>query len=119
MISDEGRGLFDLLDRNRDGGLGLRELEAAPKVLVEWDRDGDGQLAASEIPRSFQLVVGRGQVGLNRTLTSVVVASPTLMPATAVASSRAGPLWFRKMDRNHDGDVSRREFLGTSEQFQK
>ena len=28
-----------------------------------------------------------------------------------------GPLWFRKMDRNRDGDVSRREFLGTDEQF--
>jgi hypothetical protein len=32
---------------------------------------------------------------------------------------RSGPLWFRKMDRNHDGDVSRREFLGTDEQFRK
>ena len=30
-----------------------------------------------------------------------------------------GPLWFRKMDRNADGDVSEREFLGTIEQFRK
>jgi Ca2+-binding EF-hand superfamily protein len=30
-----------------------------------------------------------------------------------------GPLWFRKMDRNGDGDVSRREFLGTPEEFKK
>jgi hypothetical protein len=29
----------------------------------------------------------------------------------------AGPRWFRKMDRNRDGDVSRREFLGTDEEF--
>ena len=28
-----------------------------------------------------------------------------------------GPAWFRKMDRNRDGDVSRREWLGTAEQF--
>ena len=28
-----------------------------------------------------------------------------------------GPLWFRKMDRNGDGDVSRKEWLGTPEQF--
>jgi len=30
-----------------------------------------------------------------------------------------GPLWFRKMDRNADGDVSRAEFLGTEAQFRK
>ena len=30
-----------------------------------------------------------------------------------------GPLWFRKMDLNGDGDVSPREFLGTLEAFKK
>src|SRR5262249_28999813 len=28
-----------------------------------------------------------------------------------------GPLWFRKMDRNGDGDVSRTEFPGKKEEF--
>jgi Ca2+-binding EF-hand superfamily protein len=30
-----------------------------------------------------------------------------------------GPLWFRKMDRNNDGDVSFREWLGTEEEFRR
>jgi Ca2+-binding EF-hand superfamily protein len=30
-----------------------------------------------------------------------------------------GPAWFHGMDRNKDGDVSRREFLGTDAQFRK
>jgi hypothetical protein len=30
-----------------------------------------------------------------------------------------GPLWFRKMDLNGDGDVSPREFLGTQEEFRR
>ena len=35
------------------------------------------------------------------------------------AVTARGPLWFRKMDRNGDGDVSLREFLGTKEQFDR
>ena len=27
------------------------------------------------------------------------------------------PVWFQKMDRNGDGDLSRREFLGSSDIF--
>ena len=41
------------------------------------------------------------------------------MTAPTKAPVAAGPLWFRKMDRNRDGDVSRREFLGTDEEFQR
>ena len=28
-------------------------------------------------------------------------------------------MWFRKMDRNGDGDLSPREFLGTPEDFRR
>ena len=30
-----------------------------------------------------------------------------------------GPLWFRKMDRNRDGDVSRKEWLFSEELFRQ
>src|SRR5262249_53416805 len=40
-----------------------------------------------------------------------------MRPRQAPARPARGPEWFRKMDRNGDGDVSRREFLGTDEQF--
>jgi len=30
-----------------------------------------------------------------------------------------GPLWFRRMDVNGDGDVSRREWLGSEEDFRR
>ena len=29
------------------------------------------------------------------------------------------PVWFRKMDKNDDGDISPREWLGTDEDFAK
>jgi Ca2+-binding EF-hand superfamily protein len=30
-----------------------------------------------------------------------------------------GPIWFQKMDRNHDGEVSLREFLGPISVFRR
>ena len=33
--------------------------------------------------------------------------------------SAKGLRWFRSMDRNGDGDVTKKEFLGTAEQFKK
>src|SRR5262249_62218353 len=44
------------------------------------------------------------------------VFNPYGMQQNRAAPTR-GPLWFRKMDRNGDGDVSEREFLGTPEEF--
>jgi Ca2+-binding EF-hand superfamily protein len=105
-IADRGRGLFEAMDANGDGRLGLRELRTAWSRLAPWDRDGDGFLARTEVPRRFQLVVGAG------------AAAGPARPARPVPPT-AGPVWFRKMDRNGDGDVSPREFLGTPEEFRR
>jgi Ca2+-binding EF-hand superfamily protein len=37
----------------------------------------------------------------------------------AVDPITSGPRWFRRMDRNRDGDVSAREFLGPKAQFNR
>jgi hypothetical protein len=45
------------------------------------------------------------------------MASPeSVIPA---GEGQRGPLWFRKMDRNGDGDVSRVEWLGAREDFDR
>ena len=41
-VTENGRGLFDILDANRDGSLGLRELRTAWDRLQPYDRNGDG-----------------------------------------------------------------------------
>ena len=41
------------------------------------------------------------------------------IPRATSAASADAPDWFKAGDFNGDGDVSRREFLGTDEQFQR
>jgi Ca2+-binding EF-hand superfamily protein len=113
-VGDNGRGLFELIDANGDGRLSVRELRTAWERLAPWDRDGDGMLSEKEVPRLFQLTVGQNQ-GSGPYFAPVAFGGRT----SVVRPSTRGPLWFRKMDRNGDGDVSRKEFLGTEEEFQR
>jgi Ca2+-binding EF-hand superfamily protein len=119
--SDQGKGLFDLLDHDGDGRLSARELRGLPKLIEMLDRNGDGMLGKDEIPRRYRAEFNRGPAnggGGGRLFRAVAISS--VYPGPRPLPQRtAGPLWFRKMDRNRDGDVSRREFLGTDEEFKK
>jgi Ca2+-binding EF-hand superfamily protein len=106
-FTESGRGLFQVLDADQDGRLSVRELRGAWKRLAQLDRHRRGKVGREDIPLQFQIAVARG-VGYR----------PVGAGAPAVRPSR-GPLWFRRMDRNGDGDVSPREFLGSREDFRR
>ncbi len=115
--SDQGRAIFAILDLNRDRRLGLRELRGTLDRVASWDRDGDGKITAEEIPHHYQMTLSRGTLsGLGAGQAAVIATSMGPPPPPAAA---AGPSWFLKMDRNGDGDVSRREFLGSRAQFDR
>jgi Ca2+-binding EF-hand superfamily protein len=118
-IASEGKGLFELLDADGDGRLSVRELRGAIRLLAELDRDGDGCLGRLEIPRCTQAAFRSGPAGYAGGGLSQVSAFRTALNAARDVEQppARGPEWFRKMDRNGDGDVSRKEFLGTDEQF--
>jgi Ca2+-binding EF-hand superfamily protein len=120
-IADQGKGLFDLLDRDGDGRLSVREMRDAVKLIDKLDQNGDGMLEPSEIPRRYTVSARRGPSGGggNGYAFAPVAVYGGGMGRRPVAERNAGPLWFRKMDRNRDGDVSRREFLGSDELFKK
>ncbi len=60
VLRDLSRGLFDLLDSNRDGKLSVREINRAPKLLAMLNRQGQGCLRREDIPHSYQLALRRG-----------------------------------------------------------
>jgi len=97
--------LFAALDLNHDNALSLREMHQAPQHLRALDRNGNGDLSAAEIPVLVGLTIGRGD---------------SIHPWTkSPEKTKANGDWFSKMDRNGDGDVSPREFLGSRQQFDK
>src|SRR5262249_14632319 len=55
-VGEHGRALFQLLDANGDGRLGLRELRTAWDRLGAPGRNGDGHFRAGENPRQVELV---------------------------------------------------------------
>jgi Ca2+-binding EF-hand superfamily protein len=114
-IADRGRTLFEFLDADHDGRLGLRELQSAWPRLRSWDRSGAGCITRADLPRQFLLTLSHGRAGNSPSL----VGTPGYGPAMRAVNPSRGPLWFRKMDRNRDGDLSRREFLGSDEQFRQ
>lgn len=110
LVVEQGRTLFDILDFDRDGRLSHREVRDVGGKLVHWDSNGDGQLALTEIPQQFRIVTSQG---------SLMRLGASRSTPQGPAVPMAGPAWFQKMDRNRDGEVSRREFLGNLDLFEK
>jgi Ca2+-binding EF-hand superfamily protein len=115
LVSEKGTGLFELLDRDRDGRLSLREVRAAPKLLERLGREGG--LSKDDLPATYQVAIGLGQASFNRT--GGAAFGLRGLPLLTLDRVRPELVWFRKMDRNRDGDISPREWLGTVEDFRK
>lgn len=122
-VFEEGQGFFSLLDANKDQRLTIREMRAAPGLLKTLDGNKDGKLSRGEIPISYHLSVAQGSSATNNYWYAPTVVQPNVGIAprgVAQPNPTNGiqiPMWFTKMDRNRDYDVSRREFMGTKKMF--
>lgn len=96
-----GGGLFELLDRNYDAGLSIRELRNAWCVLESSSCTTGNNLEREKLLRRNLLIASRGY------------------PMKLCKTNPSNTEWFRLMDRNSDGDVSRREFTESTEHFVK
>jgi|SRR5579884_389281 len=113
-VVDRATSLFEFLDADHDGRLSPRELRTAWARLSPWDRENRGSIERGQVPHQFQFILLYGQSRSSLPATQQEYAQLPLFRDRSL-----GPLWFRKMDRNGDGDVSQTEFLGTLEQFRR
>jgi len=120
-FTDLSVSLFDLLDVNRDGRLCVRALRNAPALIEKYDLGRKGFITRAELPHGYRLTVRRGPSGSSADPYSALLTQIYGIgaPADEPNELTAGPAWFRKMDRNRDGDVSRREWLGSEERFRQ
>ena len=114
-VADGGQQLLNVLDADPDHVLSIRELRTAASAVEKGDANGDGRLAGNEIPQRLAMKLSRN------TTASAEAASTRTMNEEGERSERtdAGPAWFKKLDRNRDGDLSRREFVGPAEIFDR
>jgi Ca2+-binding EF-hand superfamily protein len=116
VLYDLGHGFFEALDMNHDGRIGLREIRSAPTTLRALKKAGQPGLRSTDPPRRLHLEVVRGTFQLFGTgpTGESTVPRNVVQPRVPV-----GPIWFQRMDRNQDGDVSWKEFLGPRHVFEE
>ncbi len=114
-VQDAGQDLFTVLDADRNLRISPREWLTAADRLAVWDRNNSGTLDTGEVPHVYRVSFGPGLPDLPGLLSPQNNNSqnPTMQQLVA------GPKWFQAMDKNGDGDVSVREFLGKPELFRR
>jgi Ca2+-binding EF-hand superfamily protein len=105
--------LFQLLDTNSDGKLGVKELRTAYERLIPLEPSGGKEVSQSILQSSAMIRFGNTVYGVS----DAALSNPQINSYNDRGGASAGLIWFRKMDRNGDGDVSRAEFLGSKEDF--
>ncbi|MCC9604014.1 hypothetical protein LOC67_25965 [Stieleria sp. JC731] len=110
-LLDAGSGFFQVLDENADGRISIRELRTCENNLIQSSA-GKSELTPNELMASYQIEIKRGGTSLFGR-----VDRPTIETPEAFLTPPQGPIWFQRMDRNSDGDLTWDEFLGSRETF--
>ncbi len=111
-LYDVGHGFFQVLDANGDGRVSIRELRGMEKSLVGLLKGEREAVQPDDTGRHYRLELVRGSFQLfGRSERMVSPTNGFLRPPSV------GPIWFQRMDRNGDGDLTWKEFLGPREVF--
>jgi Ca2+-binding EF-hand superfamily protein len=100
------RPVYTLLDRNGDSRISERELARAPQQLAMLAGE-TGELREHDFPRPIRLELAQLSDVLDEEFVGSLLGQ----------SNTERPIWFRSLDQNRDGVISRREFPGEAAQF--
>ena len=104
--------LFQIIDENGDGRMSVREVRNAWARLIALEPVEKDHVTRAALQPQGSLRFGRSS--------EVFTFNPTTMyTQPPVRETNKGPLWFRKFDRNADGELSRSEFPGPAAEFDR
>jgi hypothetical protein len=109
-VTHRGRNPFPFLDSDGDGRLSYRELTRASDLLHPDVAE------VFRLPLQFHLSFGGPAV---RSWGGVPVPAVVERPRPPAAAVALAPRWFQAMNRNGDGVISPREFVGPPAIFRK
>ena len=117
-IALEANALFRALDRDGDWRLSKIERRSCQEVIASLDLDSNGTLEASELPILMRVCIGRGASAHKPLLEAVSIVNQSDRADLAKRKNLA-PQWFVSMDEDGDLNLTREEFLGNRESFNK
>jgi Ca2+-binding EF-hand superfamily protein len=106
-LADRNCNLFSLLDGDADGNLRFIEMAQAEK-MVGMEAD------STSLPQQFHISFAAAPI---RTWGGMMIPAPAKRLPSATKEQKSWLPWFQALDRNEDGIVSPREFLGPPEVF--
>ncbi|MFM8221467.1 MAG: hypothetical protein ACKOJF_21355, partial [Planctomycetaceae bacterium] len=123
VLTHQGDSLFDMLGGESDRRLTARDLKTTHDLLARVDSDHDGVIYPTDLVGAYRISAEIGQSAIFRSSSpprgGMRGAMSNRPPGPVGGTSPPGPAWFQKMDKNRDGDVSKREFLGPLSAFRQ
>ncbi|WP_339908858.1 hypothetical protein [Symmachiella dynata] len=118
-LASKSESLFRVVDTSADSQLDAKELAELKSKILELDRNGDGNIDRDELAGGLEMILARGDANIPpmQTYASLTAASGSWSSGRRPRAPGSG--WFGKMDRNRDQKLTKREFLGPLDVFEK